>query len=101
MGQRTFSLLSIRRQDLAGFVKVRTARFKAQIELAKLDLRKESEKRMQEALELERLRFKRETTEMFLKWTEDQRAQDIASSQVSHGEKIEKLGELMFGEDWK
>lgn len=52
-------------------------------------------------LDLARQRFRRETAEMFLQWYEDQRARDVAGSGASQAEKIERLGELMFGEDWK
>lgn len=37
----------------------------------------------------------------FLKWFADKKAQDIASSTSDNSEKINKLGELMFGKDWK
>lgn len=53
-----------------------------------------------EALELEKQKFMRTTCELFLKWAEDHRAKDIASSPVPNTAKIEQLGELMFGEDW-
>ena len=36
LGNRTFALMAIRRQDLKGFVKLRSARTKAQLEQAKL-----------------------------------------------------------------
>lgn len=101
MGQRTFSLLSIRRQDLGGFVKVRSARSKAVLEREKLKLREVAEKRLQESLGLQREKFQRETCELFLKWAEDKRAKGIVEKGVSNAEKIERLGELMFGEDWK
>lgn len=101
LGQRTFSLLSIRRQDLDGFVKMRSARFKGEIEKAKLHLREAAEKRLQESLGLQRQKFQRETAEYFVKWYEDNRAKEIVASSTSNTEKIEKLGELMFGEDWK
>jgi hypothetical protein len=45
--------------------------------------------------------FQRETCELFLKWSEDKRAQDIASAGISNADKIEQLGQLMFGEGWK
>lgn len=44
----------------------------------------------------------RETCALFLKWSEDKRAQEIAaSSGVEQADKIAALGQLMFGEDWK
>lgn len=45
-------------------------------------------------------RFKRETCELFLKWSADTRAAEIATSPASNADKIAKLGALMFGEDW-
>lgn len=101
LGQRTFSLLAIRRQDLSGFVKMRSARSRALIEGEKLRLANVAEKRMQESLVLEKARFQRETCALYLKWAEDRKAKDIAASGASNAEKIERLGELMFGPDWK
>ncbi len=101
LGQRTFSLLAIRRQDLSGFVKMRSARTNAVLEREKLRLKETAEKRMQESLVLEKARFQRETCGLFLKWSEDERARAIAGGAASNSEKIERLGELMFGEDWK
>lgn len=54
-----------------------------------------------EQLSLDRSKFQRETCELFVKWSADQRASAIANSTASNADKIEKLGELMFGEDWK
>lgn len=51
-------------------------------------------------LNLDLQKFKRETCEMFLKWAADQRAKEIAGGQGSNADKIEQLGQLMFGEDW-
>jgi len=100
LGQRTFSLLAIRRQDTNAFVKVRSARFKAELETAKLQLREKAEARLSRSLELQRQKFRRETTELYLKWFEDRKAREIASSSVTNSDKIERLGQLMFGADW-
>lgn len=51
-------------------------------------------------LSLDQERFKRETCELFLKWSADQRAKEIAGGQASNADKIEQLGQLMFGEEW-
>lgn len=101
LGQRTFSLLSLRRQDADTFLKFRSARSKGELEKAKLELRRQAEARMGESLVLEKKRFQRETAELFLKWSEDRKAKEIAGSGSSNAEKIEQLGALMFGEDWK
>lgn len=54
-----------------------------------------------EQLALERQKFQRDTCALFVKWTADQRAKDIAASDATHADKIEQLGQLMFGPDWK
>ena len=101
LGQRTFSLLSIRRQDLKGFVKVRGARFKAQIDAEKLKLAQQAEARRQEELELQRKKWMRETTALYLEWRKNKRANEIAeSTSLNQPQKIEALGKQMFGELW-
>jgi hypothetical protein len=61
----------------------------------------QSVRRDKETAALDQQKFQRETCELFLKWDSDQRAKAIASSDVSHAEKIEQLGQLMFPETWK
>ena len=52
-------------------------------------------------LALERLKFQRQTAEIFLKWYEDKRAREIVESRDGNAEKIERLGRAMFGEYWR
>jgi hypothetical protein len=66
---------------------------KRALEFAKLQTR-------QGALELLRSKFQRETCELFLKWFANKAAKDIATSSAPAAEKIELLGQQMFGEDW-
>ena len=55
-----------------------------------------------EALELLRQKFQRDTAKLFLKWYSDKHARTIADEPESGSEeKVERLGRLMFGEDWK
>jgi hypothetical protein len=100
LGQRTFSLLAIRNQDLGGFVKVRSARFKAEIERSKIQLREAAEKRLREGLQLQQEKFRRETVELFVKWSSDLRSREILDKPVSNKAKIEELGRYHFGELW-
>jgi hypothetical protein len=52
-------------------------------------------------VQIERQRFQRDTCELFLQWAADQRAQEIAANGgLGQSEKIERLGQLMFQEDW-
>lgn len=101
IGHRTFSLLTLRNRDLKGFVRLRSARTKAELEKAKLALQEKAEERQREQLHLDQKRFQRETCELFLKWAEDIRAQEIARSPATNSQKIDELGQLMFGDDWK
>jgi hypothetical protein len=67
----------------------------------KLDLEKNKLSIAQQQLMLQRQRFQRQTLELFLKWRADQRALEIADAPADNSAKIEKLGALIFGEDWK
>ena len=58
-------------------------------------------KQAQAALQLERERFRRETCELYLSWSEDQRAKDITASSASNADKIASLYGLMFAEEQK
>jgi hypothetical protein len=101
LGQRTFSLLSIRRKDADTFVKVRSARSKAALEMEKLKLRERAEVRLTEGLNLQRQKFQRETVELFLKWYADKAALQIAENQsLTRKDKIESIGQQMFGDLW-
>ncbi|MDE1907216.1 MAG: hypothetical protein KGH75_12280 [Rhodospirillales bacterium] len=52
-------------------------------------------------LELTRQKFQRETCELFLKWSADQKAREVAGSNLSYADKIEQLGQTMFPDSWK
>jgi hypothetical protein len=58
-----------------------------------LDLKKEQ-------IDLDRKRYQRQTCELFVKWYADARAKEIVESRDSNSDKIEQLGQKMFGEDW-
>lgn len=75
-------------------------RTKGKQEEVKIDLRKQAEARQGKKLSLEVEKFQRETVELFIKWSAEKAAREIASSNLSHADKIEQLGQAMFGEDW-
>lgn len=82
-GQTMFALLALQEKSAKDWKRVQDVRHRRQL------------------VELERQKFQRETAEMFLKWAADRRAQEIAAAGgLGQSEKIEKLGQLMFGEDW-
>ena len=51
-------------------------------------------------LDLEQKKFQRLTCDLFLKWREDERARNIADGPGTNDEKIDQLGQAMFGELW-
>ncbi|MHC1762911.1 MAG: hypothetical protein AB9869_01205 [Verrucomicrobiia bacterium] len=55
----------------------------------------------QAELALAQAKYQRETCETFIKWVADEQAKAIATGSQSNTEKIERLGQLMFGEDWQ
>lgn len=82
-GQAFFSALAVEQQDAIAWAAAQ------KIGIAR------------QQLALDREKFQRETCALFLKWAEDQRAQAIAQGSAPNAQKIEQLGQLMFGEDWK
>lgn len=90
MGQRIFAERAIALQDPEIWSKTQAAgRDRERVGLKR------------DELELARQKFQRETCEAFLKWYEDRQARDIAGSGASYADKIDRLGQLMFGEGWK
>ena len=67
---------------------------KSVLVFAQLDVKKEE-------VELTRAKFQRETCELFLKWSADQKAREVTGSNLSYADKIEQLGQTMFGDSWK
>lgn len=54
-----------------------------------------------EDLGLQKKRFQRDTCKLFIKWQADEKAKAIVNGASTNAEKIEQLGQAMFGEDWK
>jgi len=54
-----------------------------------------------EELALAREKYQRETCALFIKWHTEKTALDVANSESTNADKIERLGQLMFGETWK
>ena len=49
-------------------------------------------------IDLDELRFQRQTAELFVKYYEDRRARDIVEGKATRSVKMDKLVQLMFGE---
>ncbi len=55
----------------------------------------------EKALHLEEAKYRRQTCELFIKWSADRDAARIASDPaIGHAAKIEQLGQKMFGDEW-
>lgn len=74
---------------------------RVEVASAKVEVGRERLRQLEEALALEKEKFRRSTCELFIEWQTDARARDIAASPASYAEKIEKLGQTMWGELWK
>jgi hypothetical protein len=81
--QVAFELEAVKAQDLKAFFLLRKLRQKDKDQA------------------LDRARFQRDTCELFLQWHADAQARQIADGPASNSEKIDSLGRLMFGEEWK
>jgi hypothetical protein len=66
---------------------------------ANLDARKLDQKAEDQKLAL--ARFQRDTCNLFIKWAADRRAIEAATGAGDNSSKIDQLGQIMFGEDWK
>jgi|SRR5581483_5524237 hypothetical protein len=83
LGQRIFSMLAIKREDVDTWRKVQT-----------VQIRKDAEDRKKQE-------FQRETCALFVKWYADAKAREILQGDDSNDAKTEQLGQLIFKEQWK
>lgn len=67
----------------------------------KIGIRRDTLKQRDRVVTLHEKKFQRDSLKLFLKWAEDKRARDVLESRASNSEKIEQLGQIMFGEDWE
>ena len=85
--------------DLAhALVKLRASENAAQ----KVALAEEKNAIQKEQLELNRAKFERDTTRLFIKWAQSKDAVALATDKrLGSDEKTERLGRLMFGDLWE
>lgn len=98
LGQRTFSLLAIRRQDPETFVMVRSARTKGQLEKAKLALRQQAEDRQGRKLKLEIDKVELLAAEKMLSGALRAKADEINASSLSQADKIAAMRKAAFAD---
>ena len=98
LGQRTFSLLAIRRQDPETFLSVRSAKFKAELEKQKLALRRQTEARQERALQFEINKHLDMAAEKMLDAAMRKKAEEIATSGMSQKEQIAAMRKAAFSD---
>jgi hypothetical protein len=101
IGHKILTLVALLRFDAKTFLQLRAARTEIEFERRRLALREREAARDDATHELARQKFQRDTCELFLKWNEDVRAQEIVAAPSDNAAKIEALGRIMFGEDWR
>ncbi len=94
VGHQTFTARAVREGDSQTFRRLSAGRNEVEHERQRLAQR-------EAALDLARQKFRWDSCERFLEWYEDRRAQEIADSGGDNAEKIEALGRIMFGENWR
>jgi ribosomal protein L14E/L6E/L27E len=92
----TQEVIALQRLDLDRQI----AKTNGEIELEKLKISREKLEQKNQDMALERAKFKRTTCELFMKWYGDQKAKEIMAGGGTNAEKIDALGQAMFGEDW-
>lgn len=98
IGQRTFSLLALRREDSKTFLAYRTALNEAKFELAKIELRRQAEERLKGKAALEKEKWVVESCEKILKAATDSKTREIAALSVPNSEKIALLRKHWFAD---
>lgn len=95
LGQKAFSLLAIREENLDGFVKVRTAVSKAKFEALKVEIRQAAEARLREKAKLDREKFEFDASAECLKRLPDLKAVSDAP-RLTPEEKQAAIREILF-----
>jgi hypothetical protein len=83
VGQSFFTALALQQQDPKQWFMIQQTAIK------------------KEQLALDRQKFQRETVELFIKWSNDRQALELATSNAPTADKTEKLGQRIFGSLWE
>lgn len=83
MGQRFFTALAMEQEDPKAWTMLRIVALK------------------EKQLNLDEKKFQRDTCKLFIQYAQDKRAVEIAGSNMPNDVKTDRLGQLIFGEEWK
>lgn len=99
-GQAQFLTKAVKAGDADRFAQFR--RLSQYDQSLRLDRKRNEEavRQKDEALRLQLFQAQREKCELVLKALTDKRAAEIANSDEDYSDRLEKLGQLMFGSDW-
>jgi hypothetical protein len=100
-GRLMATLEGLEGKELADAIYALSALRMGDQEKEKIQIRREVLRQREEIIDLKRKEFQRKTCELLIKYSEDKRAKDILESRASNSEKIEQLGQAIFGEDWE
>lgn len=99
-GNAFFQTQAIETKDAKTFLQFASARHRGKMDVLKF---KQAEKKIaqkDQEIEIEIKKARKKDVADFVKWYADQRAKDILMGAESSDEKTERLGELIFGENW-
>ena len=106
-GDYCFLQEALAARDAETYTKVRSVRLtdqalrgKAQIEKVKLKQADRRATQKDQEISLQTRKFQRDTCRLFVEWSENEQAKAALASGVTNADKIEALGQAMFGEDW-
>lgn len=85
---------------LASIAKIEQDEDKLDLDRSKHGLDQEKVEISKQELELNRKRFQRETVELFVTYAKDEKAKEIATSDMATDTKLEALGRHLFGDAW-
>ncbi len=88
-------------KDLAKTIFALSALRATDLEKEKVGIRKITLSQRERVVRLAEKKFQRESLKLFVKWYDDKRVKDVVESRASNSEKIEQLGQQIFGEDWE
>jgi hypothetical protein len=100
-GNAFFQAQAIETKDAKTFLKFASARHKGKMDVLKFNQGEKKIAQKDREIEIEVRKTRRKDVVEFVKWYADQRARDILAGADSSDEKTERLGELIFGENWK
>lgn len=104
-GDKVFAVKALKAHDAETYIALKKVRNKAKTDAETLKLKEKESQRKEEELELAKKahalaadKFQRESCELFIKWSKNERAREIANSNISNEEKIKQLRLTFFAD---